>query len=325
VRAFVTGGSGFVGKHLLAALSKRGTPARALARSPASVQAVRDAGGEPWEGELLDVERLRSGMEGCDTVFHAAAHVKMSGPRAAFHEVNVRGTEAVLEAARVAGVKRFVHVSTEAVLVDGGPMVNLVETRPLPERPVGPYPSTKGEAERRVLQVNSADFTTVAVRPRLVWGPGDTTVLPSLVAAVKAGRFRWMGGGHYLTSTCHVANAVEGLLLAAEKGQGGQAYFVTDGAPVEFRAFVTSLLKTQGVEAGDKSVPTALAAMLAVTGDFVWDLLGLKSAPPLSRTELLLVGQEVTVSDEKARTELGYAPVVSREEGLRALATPAGG
>ncbi|MCY1042653.1 NAD-dependent epimerase/dehydratase family protein [Corallococcus sp. bb12-1] len=324
MRAFVTGGSGFVGKHLLAALAKRGEPARALARSPASVAAVQAAGGEPWEGDLSDPERLRLGMEGCDTVFHAAAHVKMSGPRAEFYEVNVRGTETVLEAARAAGVKRLVHVSTEAVLADGGPMAHLNETQKLPQRPVGPYPSTKGEAERRVLSVNSPDFTTVAVRPRLVWGPGDTTVLPALVAAVKAGRFRWIGGGRYLTSTCHVANAVEGMLLAAEKGRGGQAYFLTDGAPVEFRAFVTALLKTQGVDPGDKSLPTALAAMVAVTSDLVWDVLGLKSAPPLSRTELLLVGQEVTVSDEKARQELGYTGSVSREEGLRSLAAQAG-
>ncbi|RKH32804.1 NAD-dependent epimerase/dehydratase family protein [Corallococcus praedator] len=324
MRAFVTGGSGFVGKHLLAALAKRGEPARALARSPASVAAVQAAGGEPWEGDLSDPERLRLGMEGCDTVFHSAAHVKMSGPRAEFYDVNVRGTEAVLEAARAAGVKRLVHVSTEAVLVDGGPMVRLNETHKLPQRPVGPYPSTKGEAERRVLSVNSPDFTTVAVRPRLVWGPGDTTVLPALVAAVKAGRFRWIGGGRYLTSTCHVANAVEGLLLAAEKGRGGQAYFVTDGPPVEFRAFVTALLKTQGVDPGDKSLPTALAAMVAVTSDLVWDVLGLKSTPPLSRTELLLAGQEVTVSDEKARQELGYTGSVSREEGLRSLAAQAG-
>ncbi|CAM4365241.1 NAD-dependent epimerase/dehydratase family protein [Corallococcus sp. ZKHCc1 1396] len=324
MRAFVTGGSGFVGKHLLAALAKRGEPARALARSPAAVAAVQAAGGEPWEGDLSDPERLRLGMEGCDTVFHAAAHVRTSGPRAELYEANVRGTESVLEAARAAGVKRLVHVSTQGVLVDGGPMVRLDETHPLPQRPVGAYPSTKGEAERRVLSVNSADFTTVAVRPPLVWGPGDTTALPAMVAAVKSGRFRWIGGGRYLTSTCHVTNVVEGLLLAAEKGQGGQAYFLTDGAPVEFRAFVTALLKTQGVEPGDKTLPAALAAMMAVVGDLLWDVLGLKGAPPLSRTELLLGGQEVTVSDEKARLELGYTGSVSREEGLRALAVNAG-
>lgn len=323
MRAFVTGGSGFVGRHLLAALAKRGEPARALARSPQAAEAVRGAGGEPWEGTLNDVERLRVGMEGCDTVFHAAAHVKLSGPRAEFYEANVRGTEAVLEAARAAGVKRLVHVSTEAVLVDGGPMANLNETHPLPTRPVGPYPSTKGEAERLVLRANGPDFTTVAVRPRMVWGPGDTVLLPSLVAAVKSGRLRWIGGGHYLTSTCHVTNLVEGLLLAAEKGQGGQAYFLTDGAPVEFRTFITALLKTQGVTPGDKSIPTALAAAVAVVSDVVWDVLGLKGTPPLTRTELLLAGQEVTVNDEKARLELGYTGSVSREEGLRSLAAHA--
>jgi nucleoside-diphosphate-sugar epimerase len=139
---------------------------------------------------------------------------------------------------------------------------------------------------------------------------------------VKKGRFSWLGGGHYRTSTCHVDNCVEGLLLAAEKGQGGEVYFLTDGEPVEFRAFITELLRTQGVDAGDKSVPPGLARAAASVTEAVWKLLGLKAAPPLSRTELLLVGQEVTVSDAKARRELGYQGRKSREEGLRELAGP---
>ncbi|XXF76691.1 NAD-dependent epimerase/dehydratase family protein [Myxococcaceae bacterium GXIMD 01537] len=323
MRAFVTGGSGFVGKRLIAALKRQGHEVRALARSEAAREAVRAAGAEPVDGDLSDVGPLQQGMAGCDVVFHSAALVSMWGTRADFVEANVRGTERVIEAARAAGVKRFVHVSSEAVLVDGTPLSNADETRPLPERAIGLYPSTKNEAERLVRSVNSPEMATVIVRPRLIWGPGDTTVLPQLVEMVKAGRFSWMSGGHYKTSTCHVDNCVEGLLLAAEKGRGGEAYFLTDGEPVEFREFITALLRTRGVEAGRKSVPFGLAYSLAWGLEHLWTAFGITRKPPLTRAEVLLVGQEMTVSDAKAREELGYQGQVSRAQGLRELASEA--
>jgi nucleoside-diphosphate-sugar epimerase len=319
MRAFVTGGSGFVGKRLIAALRGKEHEVRALARSEAAQNEVRLAGAEPCPGDLADVEALKRGMEGCEVAFHSAAYVKPGGTRADFFEANVRGTENVLEAARAAGVKRLIHVSTEAVLVDGSPLINVDETRPLPEKPIGHYPSTKNAAERLVLSVNSPEFTTIAVRPRFIWGKGDNAVLPTIMKSVKAGQFRWVSGGHYKTSTCHVANCVEGLLLAAEKGRGGEAYFLTDGEPVDFRDFVTAMLKTQGVEPGKGTIPFGLAMVLATVADLLWNTFSLSGGPPLSRSDLLLVGREVTVSDAKARRELGYEGRVTREEGLREM------
>ncbi len=319
MRAFVTGGSGFVGKRLITALREQAHTVRALGRSEAAQNEVRLAGAEPVPGDLSDVEALKRGMEGCEVVFHSAAYVKTWGPRASFFEANVRGTENVLEAARAAGVKRLVHVSSEAVLVDGTPLINVDETRPLPEKPIGNYPSTKNAAERLVLSVNSPEFTTIAVRPRLIWGKGDNAVLPAIIQAVKSGRFRWVGGGHYKTSTCHVANCVEGLLLAAEKGIGGQAYFLTDGEPVDFRDFITAMLKTQGVNPGKGTIPFGLAMGVATVSEALWNFFSLPGGPPVIRSELLLVGQEVTVSDAKARRELGYQGRMTREAGLREL------
>ncbi|MDY7228377.1 NAD-dependent epimerase/dehydratase family protein [Hyalangium rubrum] len=319
MRAFVTGGSGFVGKRLIAALREKGHAVRALGRSVAARGEVGQLGAEPWEGDLSNVEALKQGMDGCELVFHSAALVKPWGARAEFFEANVRGTENVLEAARAAGVKRLVHVSTEAVLVDGTPTANMDETRPLPSKPIGHYSSTKNAAERLVLSVNSPELTTVVVRPRFIWGKGDNAVLPAIIEAVKSGRFRWVDGGHYKTSTCHVVNCVEGMLLAAEKGQGGQAYFLTDGEPVDFREFITALLKTQGVDPGRKTIPRGLAMGVATVSEALWSFLSLSSPPPLTRSELLLVGWEVTVNDEKARRELGYKERVTRQEGLREL------
>src|SRR5437763_1473852 len=108
---------------------------------------------------------------------------------------------------------------------------------------------------RLVRTANSRGFGTVVVRPRFVWGVGDTNVMAALVEAVRRGRFSWIGGGRHRTSTTHVDNTVEGLVLGAERGAPGKVYFVTDGEPVVFREFVTELLATQRVEVPDKNVP----------------------------------------------------------------------
>src|SRR5262249_10174771 len=135
MRTFVTGGSGFVGRTLIRVLREKGHQVLALARSDAAVEVVRAAGADPVRGDLGQVEVMREGMAGCQWVIHSAALAKAWGARRDFIEANVRGTENVLEASLSAGVKRLVHISTEAVLVGGGPIVDAVETRPLPQYP----------------------------------------------------------------------------------------------------------------------------------------------------------------------------------------------
>lgn len=313
--AYVTGGSGFLGKRLIAALVARGVRVTAMARSDAAAAAVTAVGATASRGDLSDREAMTAAMRGCDTVFHAAAHVEQHGPLAAFMAINVTGTENALAAARAAGVKRFVHIGTEAVLADGKPIVRADEQRPIAGRPAGPYPFTKGLAEAAVTAASGEGLETVVVRPRFIWGKGDTSVLPQIVAAVKRGRFGWLGGGRYLTSTCHVDNVVEGTLLAAERGKPGEIYFLTDGAPVEFRDFMTRLLATQGVDAsGVRDVPLWLARIVAAATRWM-------KHPPVTRTALALVGHEVTVDDSKARRELGYRAATTIDAGLAQMST----
>jgi nucleoside-diphosphate-sugar epimerase len=317
--AFVTGGSGFIGGRLIEALRAAGWSVRALARSDSSAQKVGSAGAEPVQGDLEDEQSLRRGADGCSIAFHAAAQLGEWGTREQFMRVNVGGTKNVLAACREAGVRRLVHVGTEAGLLAGQPLVNVDESAPLRPDSKALYSSTKALAEQAVRDANGSGLETVVVRPRLVWGRGDTTILPSLVRAVRGGRFAWIGGGRHLTSTTHVDNAVLGLLLGAEKGAPGAVYFVTDGEPVVFRDFITELLATQDVEVGDRNIPTWAARPLAVASEAIWRTFPLKGQPPVTRLTVWLSALETTIDISRARSELGYEPVRSIADGMDEL------
>ena len=315
----MTGGSGFLGRNVIETLCARGDEVRALARSDGAVAAVRTAGAEPVRGDLDDTAAMTAGMAGCSVVFHCAAATAQFGDRQAIRHINVGGTERALDAARQAGVKTFVHVSTESVLIGGPPIVRADESWPLPRHPIGVNAATKGEAEQRVLAANSPTLATVIVRPRLIWGAGDTSVLPVIIDAVKKGVFKWIAGGHHLTSTCHVDNVVHGMLLAAEKSPGGQIYFLTDGEPIEVRRFLTQVLEKSGVTPGPGSMPRWVARAGAWLAELAWKTFGLSGEPPITRSAVRLIGEEVTVVDDKARRELGYTPIVTIEQGIAEL------
>lgn len=316
---FVTGGSGFVGRNLIRELIRRGVAIKALARSASSVEMVRSLGAEPVQGDLDDVPIMHAAMRGCDVVFHAAAKVEEWGDPASYVHVNVLGTQNVLQAAREAAVPKLVHVSTEAVLADGNPLVQVNESWPYPEKPISRYPVTKAKAEKLVIAANSDALQTVSIRPRFIWGGDDTSLLPQLVSAVETGRFLWIDGGRYQTSTTHIDNVVEGLICGWEAGEGGQCYFVTDGETVEFREFITALLATQGVEIPDKSLPLWVIKGVAAMTEKMWGLANIQKPPPATRVLVGLVGQEVTIDDSRARNKIGYRGLQTREAGLQAM------
>ena len=315
--AFVTGGSGFIGGHLLRRLVGDGWTVKALARSETSAGKVAAAGAEPISGSLADAEALDRGVAGAEVVFHAAAKVADWGDWEEFRRVNVGGTEALLAASATAGVRRFVHVGTEAVLLRGQPLVYADERTPLAYDSPSRYAATKALAETAVVAARGIE--TIVIRPRFVWGPGDTTLVPVMLALIEHGQFRWIGGGHHLTSTTHVDNCVEGLMLAATRGTPGAAYFVTDGAPVVFREFVTALLATRDVVPPGGTVPRRAALGVARAAEAVWRVLSLAGEPPLTRFGVWFASIECTLDDSRARADLGYAPIRSRAEGLATL------
>jgi nucleoside-diphosphate-sugar epimerase len=321
--AFVTGGSGFIGGALIRRLLADGWDVRALARSDAAAAKVRAHGAQDVSGDLDDPAALRAGAEGCEYAFHAAAKLGEWGARREFEQGNVAGTENVLRGCHEAGVRRFVHVGTEAALLAGEPLIEVDERAPLRFDSKALYSATKARAEAAVLAA-AGPVERVVVRPRLVWGSGDTTILPALVDAVRSGRFAWIAGGRHLTSTTHVDNVVEGLVLGARRGASGSVYFVTDGAPVVFREFITRLLATQGVEVPSRSIPRPVAAMVAAASEAAWSALPLPGGPPLTRLAYWLAALETTIDISRARTELGYRPVRTIDSGMRELAGGAG-
>jgi nucleoside-diphosphate-sugar epimerase len=316
---FVTGGSGYIGRNLLRSFAETGHRVRALARTAASANVVSKLGAEPVRGDLSDIEALRSGMSGCGYLIHAAADTGHGAATAAQEEANLQGTRNVYAEAKKAGVRRALHLSTEAVLLSGRPLRNADETTPIPVSAAGGYSKTKAEAERIALEHSGEGLDVVVLRPRFVWGRDDTTALPQLVDAARSGKLSWIDGGRYRMSTTHIANAVHGIRLALERGGGGEVYFISDGEPVEFRDFITKLLATQGVEAPSRQIPRWLVEPVVRIGDWLGRMSGGAIHGPMSWQEYAVLGVEVTLNIDKARRELGYSPVMSREQGLAEL------
>lgn len=318
MRIFITGGSGFVGGHAIERLVAAGHTVHAMARSDRSAQTVEGFGATAVRCDLSTVDATH--LEGIEAIVHAAAHVEDWGPREVFEAINIAGTERLLAAARAAGVRRFVHIGTEAALFDGGDLVDVDESHPLPARHRFLYSETKAEAERRVLAANGPDLHTVSLRPRFIWGPRDATVLPAIVEMARAGRYAWIDGGRARTSTCHVANLVHAIEQALTHGVGGRAYFVADDGVTTFRAFLTPLAATAGVELPARSLPAPVARGLAAMLEGIWRLLRRPGAPPMTRYAIGMLAATITVDTARARAELGYAPVIDREGGLAQLA-----
>lgn len=317
MRIFVTGASGFIGSHVSETLSKEHEIA-AMARSERSAEAVRKWGAEPVRCSLTDIGAEH--LEGVGAVVHAAAFVEEYGTREQFWNINVGGTSRLLDAARSAGVQRFIHIGTEAAIFDGHDLVDVDETAPYPARQRFLYSETKAEAERRVLAAGGDGFVALSVRPRLVWGPRDATVLPAIVRMARAGNYAWIDQSRQKTSTTHVANLVEGVRRALERGKSSEAYFVADAEQTTIRDFLTRLAATQGVDLGTRSAPRWLVRPAADIVEGAWRLLRRTSTPPLTRFAAYMMSATVTVDTSKAQRELGYQPVISVDEGMAALA-----
>jgi len=317
MRIFVTGASGFVGGAATGRLVEAGHSVRAMSRSERADEAIRALGAQPVRCDLESVEADFIGD--AEAVLHCAAFVEQWGPKDAWQRVNVDGTARMLAAAREAGVARFIHIGTEAALFKGQHLRGVDETYPLAPRSPYPYSRTKAQAEALVRDANVLDFQTIVLRPRFIWGAGDATLLPTIEAMAASGQFMWIDHGRARTSTTHIANLVCAIELALTKGFGGQAYFILDDGVRTMREMISGMAAARGFTLPDKSAPAWLADTLGFLFEGVWRLCALKGEPPLTRFSAMILSREAVLKDDKARFEMGYAPVISVDSGMLEL------
>jgi nucleoside-diphosphate-sugar epimerase len=321
----VTGGSGFAGGRLVTHLVEGGHEVHALARSAESADRVAALGATPVRGDLADLAdgppAWTAVLSACDAVVHAAAYMEFWGPDRVFEERNLRPTVALHEAAVRAGVRRFVLISAASVS-SGTQRAPVVDEDTDEGRPNLAYSRAKLAAERALLAAPSAATETVVLRPPFVWGAGMST-LDQIVSAVQHGQFAWVDGGRHLVDFVHVDNLAHACVLALDHGRPGGVYYVTDGAPRPAREFMGALMETRGVTPPERSVPRPAAAVVATLMEAAFRLARRDVAPPLTRWVVAWLGRDRSYDITRARTELGYEPVVAVEDGVARMGDPA--
>ena len=323
MRVLVTGGGGFLGGAIVRKLAGRGDTVVVLSRTATDWHAR--LGVSHFAADLTDTAAVARAADGCDAVIHVAAKAGVWGPLAEFHRVNVLGTQSVIEACRRAGVPRLVYTSTPSVVHGGASLDGVTEVTAYPTHFDAPYPATKALAEQAVLAANGPTLSTVALRPHLIWGPGDPHLIPRVLAKARAGKLRRIGNRPVVVDVTYVENAADAHLLAADRlspeaACAGRAYFITNGEPVGLWDFLNRVLTIHGLPPVTRTVPVWAAKFAGVALETAYRLLGRAAEPPLTR---FVAGQLSTshwYDISAARRDLGYAPAVSVAEGLRRLA-----
>jgi nucleoside-diphosphate-sugar epimerase len=321
--ALVTGGGGFLGGAIVRRLRARGDQVHSFSRGSYSELAA--LGVTQHCGDIADAIAVSRAAAGCDVVFHVAAKAGVGGRYRAYHRANVLGTANVLAACRHHGIPRLVHTSSPSVVFDGRDMAGVDESVPYPAHYEAAYPHTKAVAERMVLTANNAALTTVALRPHLIWGPGDNHLIPRILARARAGRLRRIGTESKLIDSVYIDNAADVHLLAADRlapgsAIAGKAYFISQGEPVPLWDLVNRILDAADLPRVTRSIPAGLAYRVGWLLERMYDLCHPHGEPPLTR----FVVHELTTAHwfdlGAARRDLGYTPQVSLDEGLRRLA-----
>jgi nucleoside-diphosphate-sugar epimerase len=322
MRALVTGGGGFLGSALCRALVARGRHVRSFARGDYPELAATRI--DCVRGDIGDAPAVTAAAEGCDVIFHVAAKAGVWGRREEYHRANVLGTQNVLNACRVHRITRLIYTSSPSVVYDGRDECGIDESAKYPSRYLAHYPRTKAAAEREVLAANGPALATVSLRPHLIWGPGDPHLLPRLIAKARAGKLRRVGDGKNVVDTTYVDNAVAAHLAALERLApgapcAGKAYFIANDEPLPMWDLINRMLACADLPPVTKSISSRLAYAAGAILEAAYALSGRKDEPPMTR----FVARQLATSHwydlSAAKRDLGYAPPVTVEEGLRRL------
>ena len=311
MRVLVTGGGGFLGKALVYKLLSEGHEVRATGRRKQSE--LESMGVEVWQADLADEEKMVDACRDRDAVFHVAAKAGIWGCAQAYESPNVLGTRHILKGCRVHGVSQLVYTSTPSVVFSRDSIRSGDESLPYATNWLCHYPRTKAIAEQEVLAAHQPDHLyTTALRPHLIWGPGDPHLLPRIIKKARAGRLAQVGDGDNRVDITHVDNAAEAHILAwraLQRGQGGgRAFFVSDGTPVVLWDWINRVLEHHGVPPLQKQLSIGKAYAIGSVCEFVWKLFCLSGEPPMTRFVALQLGKDHTFDISAARSTFDYCP-----------------
>lgn len=334
----VTGASGFVGLAATQALVARGEHVRTLSRTTnAALDALaRDGKITITLGDLVDRDAVTRAARGARAILHIGAKAGVWGPRAEYLATNVGGTSNVLAVAHALGIARLVYTSTPSVVHAGSDVAGLDESAPYATHFSTAYPESKAIAERAVLGANGTKLhggevlATCALRPHLVWGPGDTNLVPRIVERARAGRLALVNGGRSTIDATYIDSCVHAHLcaldrLAPDAACAGKAYFIAQGEPTTMRALVLGIVEAYGIAARARSIPLSVAKLAGTLIETGYRLARTDREPPLTRFVAEQLGTSHWFDLTAAKRDLGYAAPVTTAEGLRRLAAHARG
>lgn len=326
MKVLITGASGFLGGHLAENCRGQGDVVRVLVRKTSDISHLKTIPEiECHYGDLGEKDTLKKACEGIEVVYHCAARVFVSGTCEQHYETNYLGTLNVLDACLATGVKRLVFISSPSTVFDFKDHLDIDESYPYPARYANNYSKTKALAEQEVIKANgSGGLTTTSLRPHAIWGPRDKFgFVPSFVSRLVDGRFRSIGRDReVLVDLCNVRNAAHSCRLAGRSEKaGGKIYFITDGESVNIWPFIDHVCDVLEMPKPARDVSPASAMRIARVVEFIWRLpwLEKKGEAPLTRYRVGILTRSGTYNIEAARRDLGYAPVMSVEEGLAQL------
>ena len=313
MRVLVTGATGMLGRATAQALVDRGDDITVLQR--------RSSGLDCREllGDVADDRVVRRATAGQDVVLHLAAKVDVTGHWPDYVSANVTGTANVVAACQAEAVGRLVHVSSPSVAHAGESLVGVGAQPADPDQARGQYARSKALAERHALAADSPGLSVLAVRPHLVWGPGDTQLVARIVARARAGRLPLLGPGTALIDTTYVDNAVSALVAAVDSPAHGEALVVSNGEPRTVREVLTRLCAAAGTPPPRRRLPVPVGWAAGVAAEAAWMVLRRDDTPPLTR---FLVEQLTTAhwfDQRHTRAALGWQPAVTLDEGFDRL------